>query len=209
MRRAIPSGFTLIELLVVIAILGILASILMPVFTRARGKGRQASCISNLKQIGLALHMYADDHDEMFPLDATSGPCSFWYERLDPYIKNRQVGTCLQLGETSRTLVGMDHPYLWTYAMSSCMCRPDMWGDTVLFDLARLQTTCDVSRMLMVSEAIAEGASPEFFVTAWWPYTQYHVFPHNDMAQVLFVDGHVKALGAGAIFSNYPGILAQ
>lgn len=58
-------AFTLIELLVVIAIISILAAILFTVFARAREKARQATCISNLKQIGLALAMYRGDYDEV------------------------------------------------------------------------------------------------------------------------------------------------
>ena len=60
-------GFTLIELLVVIAIIAILAAILFPVFAQAREKARQASCLSNCKQIGTALQLYADDYDETVP----------------------------------------------------------------------------------------------------------------------------------------------
>src|SRR5437660_1778673 len=65
-RRA----FTLIELLVVIAIIAILAAILFPVFAQAREKARQATCQSNLRQIGMAVQMYAQDFDETMP---TSG----------------------------------------------------------------------------------------------------------------------------------------
>jgi prepilin-type N-terminal cleavage/methylation domain-containing protein len=62
--RAKP-GFTLIELLVVIAIIAILAAILFPVFAQAREKARAISCISNVKQIGLAALMYTEDYDEV------------------------------------------------------------------------------------------------------------------------------------------------
>jgi prepilin-type N-terminal cleavage/methylation domain-containing protein len=60
-------GFTLIELLVVIAIIAILAAILFPVFARARENARRASCMSNLKQIGLGFMQYTQDYDEEFP----------------------------------------------------------------------------------------------------------------------------------------------
>lgn len=63
-----PRGFTLIELLVVIAIISILAAILFPVFATAREKARQISCVSNLKQLGLAFQQYYNDNDETGPL---------------------------------------------------------------------------------------------------------------------------------------------
>lgn len=95
LRRSRDKGFTLIELLVVIAIISILASILFPVFSRARGKGRQAACISNVKQICLAFNMYAQDYDEMFP-DGMSGATADtqWYNAIFPYTRNRQILYC-------------------------------------------------------------------------------------------------------------------
>lgn len=60
-------AFTLIELLVVMAVIASLAAILFPVFSQAREKARQATCLGNLRQLGMALQMYAQDHDEILP----------------------------------------------------------------------------------------------------------------------------------------------
>jgi len=73
MRRQRQTAFTLIELLVVIAIIAVIAAILFPVFASARDKARQAGCLSNLRQIGQALHLYVQDWDERLPIACTWG----------------------------------------------------------------------------------------------------------------------------------------
>jgi prepilin-type N-terminal cleavage/methylation domain-containing protein/prepilin-type processing-associated H-X9-DG protein len=87
--RCARNGFTLIELLVVIAIIAILAAILFPVFAQAREKARQASCLSNLRQIGTAILLYAQDYDEHFPFYSVPYPSEkiHWYDVINPYIK--------------------------------------------------------------------------------------------------------------------------
>jgi prepilin-type N-terminal cleavage/methylation domain-containing protein/prepilin-type processing-associated H-X9-DG protein len=95
-------GFTLIELLVVIAIIAILAAILFPVFAQAREKARQTSCLSNQKQLGTAMSMYAEDYDERYPnwrsitpksADHPNGKIT-WVENMQPYAKNKQIWIC-------------------------------------------------------------------------------------------------------------------
>jgi len=107
------AGFTLVELLTVLGILAVLAALLFPVFATARGKAREITCISNLRQIGLAIRMYAQDADELYPwaVDATDKfTPQIWdpfpafqaqipfmpmmHEVLQPYMKSKALFQC-------------------------------------------------------------------------------------------------------------------
>ncbi len=93
------SAFTLIELLVVIAIIAILAAILFPAFARARENARKASCMSNLKQIGLGIMQYTQDYDERFPMRYYGGAggrqeANTWRRVIMPYVKSTQLFQC-------------------------------------------------------------------------------------------------------------------
>jgi prepilin-type N-terminal cleavage/methylation domain-containing protein/prepilin-type processing-associated H-X9-DG protein len=90
-------GFTLIELLVVIAIIAILAAILFPVFAQAREKARTVSCLSQMKQMGTALQMYAQDYEETLPRVWTCCPARDWTTDLLPYIKTGSTADAVRV----------------------------------------------------------------------------------------------------------------
>jgi len=95
--RGSRAGFTLIELLVVIAIIAILAAILFPVFAQAREAARKTSCLSNMKQLGLAFMQYTQDYDERYPvgyLIAAGEGGMGWGGQVYPYINNTGIFHC-------------------------------------------------------------------------------------------------------------------
>src|SRR2546422_8211142 len=139
MPRTRKRAFTLIELLVVIAIIAILAAILFPVFAQAREKARMATCLSNAKQIGLALQMYTQDYDETLlwnPYPGGKGqgsvrgcpgdlPSLVWTELLRPYTKSTGIYQCpsISAGTTAQhcatcPLVGSCRYSLANYRMA-------------------------------------------------------------------------------------------
>jgi prepilin-type N-terminal cleavage/methylation domain-containing protein/prepilin-type processing-associated H-X9-DG protein len=116
-RRGNTAAFTLIELLVVIAIIAILAAILFPIFAQARAKARQSTCLSNEKQLGLAILGYVQDYEETYPVANYPAPPSVeagldanarlhWYNLVEPYIKGgytRTAASSVTAGDGSVT----------------------------------------------------------------------------------------------------------
>lgn len=185
MRRSLI-GFTLIELLVVIAIIAILAAILFPVFARAREKARTASCQSNLRQIGTAMHMYAQDYDERFPghgYDAIIQ--TVWPIVLLPYTKNQQIFHC---------------PSGPSYAHNHVPGGSDYGLNCRYLGYRALATIADVAGTIMAADSSGDNRiGPEWtnlpcFGGAGSPPNMQVVPRHIEMFVTCFADGHVKVM---------------
>ena len=188
-------GFTLIELLVVIAIIAILAAILFPVFARAREKARQASCLSNLKQLGLATLMYTQDNDETLP--AEGGPTSAfdWPMPLVPYMKNAGIVVCPSAPAGSCTHMYVSgQPCCYGYNCPYMNC----------VSLASIQ---DVAGTIMIADSNGDNrVGPDVALQKIRQpgVSCYHqlVARHNDMVNIAFADGHSKAMKLSTIEAN-------
>ena len=168
-------GFTLIELLVVIAIIAILAAILFPVFAKAREKARQTSCLSNVKQITLAMIQYVQDYDECMPYHSNAG-C--WMLTILPYAKNDQIFNCPSTATIGTPTNGLD--YFYNYYSNSG------------------QNGMSLGTIVRPSEAIAVGDGDYYICNPWRTpvdsITNGWNNPHNEMSNLGFVDGHAKAM---------------
>ncbi len=122
--KRIKAGFTLIELLVVIAIIAILAAILFPVFQKVRENARKTACLSNLKQIGLAVTQYTQDYDENYPTGHTGSLGQGWAGTIYPYVKSTDVFHCPDDPTTKQTN-GAVISYPVSYAANLNFTRTD------------------------------------------------------------------------------------
>lgn len=185
--RASRRGFTLIELLVVIAIIAILAAILFPVFAQARAKARQASNLSNLKQIGLAVLMYVQDYDEtMVPylVPRVGGGTVWWHGvtlptspltyrceegLIQPYMKNVQIQDC-PVGKDIPT------PFNWTggnlvpaYGTNQLVFVQPTVANPVTVSLAQFTEPASTMLLLDAVNAVNPSAlTKSFFIAPNW-----------------------------------------
>ncbi len=220
MRKA--KGFTLIELLVVIAIIAILAAILFPVFARAREKARQTSCLSNVKELVLAIMMYSQDYDERL-CGSYLYYCGHWEIRIYPYIKAGSADSTYGRGGiyacpsfpgpfafNPPVSFGPDYisyGYNYRYLNISytegglALAGIEKPTDTILIadagpcwsrTLNRWYENAYVVTWERLQDII--DADPGSRSTGYPVYTR-----HNGMANVGFVDGHVKCQGEGYV----------
>jgi prepilin-type N-terminal cleavage/methylation domain-containing protein/prepilin-type processing-associated H-X9-DG protein len=222
MRQNSKAAFTLIELLVVIAIIAILAAILFPVFARAREKARQTSCLSNLKQISLALMMYTQDYDEMTVQRTSEGWAQgwgvTWRSLIYPYMKNAAVLACPSNPRNNvitweDTLAKNGVANLPTSYSGTCtsftkgymgdeLNNPTPWDG--------YGASCTLAMMAAPAQLIAVGEQRYDDVGIlslyWWdtPETSLYLDPtygvqgHTAVTNFAFADGHAKAMKPSA-----------
>ncbi len=196
MKRGSARGFTLIELLVVIAIIAILAAILFPVFARAREKARQSSCMSNLKQMGLAFLMYAQDYDErvvytQFPW-GDDGQCHFPF-LLMPYTNNHQIFNCPS--DTNANYDGrpdydaVNNSYCQNVTLGCFTGNPpDFAGHIPSVKLAEIERPAELPVHFDTDNGNPIGNYNSGYLED----------RHNDQVNLNFADGHAKSMNENA-----------
>ncbi|RYX85930.1 type II secretion system protein [bacterium] len=192
MRKA----FSLIELLVVIAIITILAGILLPVFATVRGKARQASCTSNLRQIGNAVQMYSQDYDGYFPygIDPSDRDWPSTWSSHPSF--HAQIPQLPYVQDTLKTYTSA--PALFRCAGDTGLTIADFTGLPMNGLPASFEKygTSYYYRTEVAADLINESAvaTPDKINLLFDGAGHWHgtLVPRRQRYNVLFIDGHVK-----------------
>jgi len=194
-------GFTLIELLVVIAIIAILAAILFPVFAKAREKARQATCASNLKQLGMTLTMYSQDWEGYLPVcvDKTGGVYNTWIDTLAKRMESSAQWNPWGTGWSSGTSKGIRSLFQCPSAPKDYTAGESIFGVSIGYNgrfgqnMGSGFTSDYVPRDLNKQEStlivLADCGDDNSWRKIDGKVTSTR---HNDGANIFFADGHVK-----------------